>query len=280
MSPEQKLLFLYLHTNPYASACGIYKMQVRTMSFQIGLTGSPFESALRGLASAFPDFIAIDWQTNEVALLQYPKQLLITASKRVMAHVEKEIEKIESQYLLRELIARNSSTLSKPYLSQLRRLQAGVINMARFNGDVAQVVDIQEDDRKKEKENKKERKEKEISSPAPLPEYHSTMHQRDVKAVIGNPNAAVNAEKRFKTLAALRGIEYQAQYLTPYFLNQQQRGNWHDLAEPANEGDAHIWIAKHAAGLQAWALRQPQFERKASGQTPDQPAKAGFSLPK
>ena len=118
------------------------------------------------------------------------------------------------------------------------------------------------------------------NTPAPLPEYHSTIHQRDVKAVIGNPNAAVNAEKRFKTLAALRGIEYQAQYLTPYFLNQQQRGNWHDLAEPANEGDAHIWIAKHAAGLQAWALRQPQFERKASGQTPDQPAKAGFSLPK
>ena len=124
------------------------------------------------------------------------------------------------------------------------------------------------------------RENKEIPSPAPLPEYHSTIHQRDVKAVIGNPNAAVNAEKRFKTLAALRGIEYQAQYLTPYFLNQQQRGNWHDLAEPANEGDAHIWIAKHAAGLQAWALRQPQFERKASGQTPDQPAKAGFSLPK
>lgn len=277
MSPEQKLLFLYLHTNPYASACGVYKMQVRTMSFQIGLTGSPFESALRGLVSAFPDFVAIDWQTNEVALLQYPKQLLITASKRVMGHVEKEIEKVESQHLLRELIARNSSTLSKPYLSQLRRLQAGVINTSRFNGDVAQLIDIQEDDRKKEKENKKEKKEKEISSPAPT----SSQKTRDVKAVIGNPNAAINAEKRFKALAGLRGIEYPTQYLFAYMVNHQSKGHWYDLAEPADEGDAQIWLAQHVAGLQAWALRQPQFDRKSTlGQTPDQPAKAGFSLPK
>jgi len=155
MSPEQKLLFLYLQTNPYASACGIYKMHLKTMSFQVGITGAPFESAMRGLCAAFPDFVAADWTTNEIALLQYPKQTLITAGARVMAHVAKEVEKVESIYLLRELIARNSATIGKPYLEQLRRLQMSAIN-ERKHGEVYNSFDNQQDDRKREKEIEKE----------------------------------------------------------------------------------------------------------------------------
>lgn len=121
------------------------------------------------------------------------------------------------------------------------------------------------------------RENKELPSPAPT----SSQKTRDVKAVIGNPNAALNAEKRFKTLAGMRGIEYPTQYLFAYMVNHQSKGHWYDLAEPADEGDAQVWLAQHVAGLQAWALRQPQFERKSTpGQTSDQPAKAGFSLPK
>jgi len=163
MSPEQKLLFLYLHTNPYASACGIYKLQLRTMGFQLGLIHAPMESALKGLCAAFPDFVAVDWATMEVALLQYPGQTLITAGTRVLAHVGKEIEKVESQYLLRELIARNSATLSKPYLAHLRRLQMERINEDKNHGDLLQVVDVQQDDRKREieKEIEKEREREE-----------------------------------------------------------------------------------------------------------------------
>ena len=119
------------------------------------------------------------------------------------------------------------------------------------------------------------------TSPAPLPEYHSTaIHQRDVKSVMSNPNAWRDAVGRFKTLAGMRNLEYDKTYLDAYFSNEQKYGRYHDLASPANEADTHIWLSKHSAGLQLWAMRQGQFERKSSGQTPDQPAKAGFSLPK
>lgn len=141
MSPEQKLIFLYLHTSSYTSSCGIFKMHPKTMGFQIGLTHSPFESALKGLCAAFPDFVAVDWITNEVALLQYPKQLLITANSRTLAIVAKDVQQVESQELLRELIRRNSAGLSAPYLAQLRRLQMQAINTRHANilldGDVA-----------------------------------------------------------------------------------------------------------------------------------------------
>ena len=119
-------------------------------------------------------------------------------------------------------------------------------------------------------------------TPAPLPEYHSTaVHQRDVKAVMSNPNAWRDAVGRFKTLAGMRNLEYDKTYLDAFFSNEQKYGRYHDLAAPANEADTHIWLSKHFAGLQLWAMRQGQFERKQTpGQTPDQPAKAGFSLPK
>lgn len=148
MSPEQKLIFLYLHTSPYTSACGIFRLHPKTMGFQIGLTHTPFESALKGLAAAFPDFVACDWETMEVGLLQYPRQLLITANVRTMAIVEKDILNVRSQYLLRELISRNSSGLSRGYLAQLRRLQMEVINTKDVNvllcGDLPQLIDNQQ----------------------------------------------------------------------------------------------------------------------------------------
>lgn len=148
MSPEQKLIFLYLHTSPYTSACGIFRLHPKTMGFQIGLTHTPFESALRGLAAAFPDFVAVDWQTMEVGLLQYPRQLLIAANSRAMAIAGKDIREVKSQYLLRELISRNSAGLSAPYLAQLRRIQMEVINSRDVNvlldGDLPQLVDNQQ----------------------------------------------------------------------------------------------------------------------------------------
>jgi uncharacterized phage protein (TIGR02220 family) len=148
MSPEQKLLFLYLYTSPYTSPCGIFKLSMRTAGFHLGYIGDPFESALKGLCGAYPDFVAYDPATGEVALLQYPKQLLITASGKALAISQKEVEKVESQHLLRAMISQNSAGLSRPYLAQLRRLQMEKINGKSVNallcGDVVQVVDIQQ----------------------------------------------------------------------------------------------------------------------------------------
>jgi uncharacterized phage protein (TIGR02220 family) len=149
MSPEQKLLFLYLHISPYSTSCGIFKLKPKTMAFQIGLSQEPFESALRGLCSAWPDFVAVDWDSSEVALLQFPRQLLIQANGKTMAIVEKDLRHVESQALLQAVIAQNSASLSKPYLSQLRRLQMQKINELDVNtflhGDVALAADNQQD---------------------------------------------------------------------------------------------------------------------------------------
>jgi len=128
MSPEQKLIFLYLHTCPASTQCGIFKLPIKTAGFQLGYTTSPVESALRGLCAAFPDFVAWDGVTGEVALLQYPKQTLIEANNKVLSIVINELREVKSIYLLQQMIAQNSATISKMYLSRLRQIQVQNIN--------------------------------------------------------------------------------------------------------------------------------------------------------
>ena len=161
-------------------------------------------------------------------------------------------------------------------------LHENVLNLHE-NVKAAFTKTCEEPSRKREHSNKDIKTNRESENThAPLPEYHSTaVHQRDVNAVKQNPNAWRAAVGTFKTLAGMRGIQYELTYLDAYFSNEQKHGRYYDLAAPANEADTHIWLSKHSAGLQLWAMRQGQFDRKpAPGQTPDQPAKAGFSLPK
>ncbi len=103
--------------------------------------------------------------------------------------------------------------------------------------------------------------EREESAPA-LPDF--SVKARDTKAIIGNPDAYKTASETFKTLATARRAEYPEKFLSPYFLFQQQKGRWYELAAPADDGDAQKWFGEHYAGLQAWALRQPQFEKQAA----------------
>ena len=285
MSPEQKLLFLYLHTNPYASACGIYKMQLRTMGFQLGLMHTPFESALKGLCAAFPDFVAADWQTGEVALLQYPKQVLISATGRALAVVAKEVEGVESQFLLRELIARNSATINKPYLEQLRRLQMRAINAGKiapivkdcrvvvvepdFHGDLPKVVENQEDDRKKKVKESKGKKEKEITPACedvfvPIVKPDFIQVAKDMAEYVGG-----DGKSQWEAMTEVYGFTGSP---LPLFTNWAGKANTYQLQNWKEEiPKLGTWI-RNEARANMKANKPAQFQQP----QPDQPVKPNF----
>ena len=175
MSPEQKLIFLYLHTCPSSTQCGIYKLPLKTMGFHLGYTQSPVESALVGLCAAFPDFVAYDRTYGEVALLQYPKHILTNANNKVLNVAASELSEIQSIELLKAMIAQNSATINQMYLSRLRQIQMLKINAERFknenellDGDLLQDIENQQDaPKRKSKVNTKESKVKEREEPTP-----------------------------------------------------------------------------------------------------------------
>ena len=270
------------------------------MGFQIGLTTSPLESSLRGLCAAFPDFVAVDWDTMEVGLLQYPRQLLITANNRALAIVAKDIQQIESQYLLRELVKRNSAGLSAPYVAQLRRLQMQAINNKGANvllgGDVALSFDNQQTNCEKETKQTKQTKE---STPAQLEDSYepvntwlptienegqflvTTIALETLPPVEGevprpaarptskiselqkNINAHGEAAEYFLRLLKDKGhsLNGAEKYTAAYFQNEQRKGRWVSLLIPTDAGAEHRWLGEHSPGIMQWAQRQPQFER-------------------
>lgn len=128
MSPEQKLIFLYLHCCPAATQCGIFKLPVKTLGFHLGYTQSPVENAVRGLCAAFPDFVIWDEETGEIALPQYPRQTLITATGKVLSFAVNELKEVQSEKLLKAVIAANSATVGAMYLSRLRQIQMENVN--------------------------------------------------------------------------------------------------------------------------------------------------------
>ena len=77
-----------------------------------------------------------------------------------------------------------------------------------------------------------------------------------------NIDAHLNAKNNLLTMAAARKIDLpESKFAEAYFLNQQQRGHWYALTVPTDAGEVQLWLAKHIAGLKAWARREPSFRQ-------------------
>lgn len=77
-----------------------------------------------------------------------------------------------------------------------------------------------------------------------------------------NIDAHLNAKNNLLTMAAARKIDLpESKFAEAYFLNQQQRGHWYALTVPGDPGELQLWLAKHIAGLKAWARREPSFRQ-------------------
>lgn len=77
-----------------------------------------------------------------------------------------------------------------------------------------------------------------------------------------NLDAYKTAKETLITAAAARKIDLpESKFAEAYFLNQQQRGHWYALTVPTDPGEVQLWLAKHIAGLKAWARREPSFRQ-------------------
>jgi len=77
-----------------------------------------------------------------------------------------------------------------------------------------------------------------------------------------NLDAYKTAKETLITAAAARSLDLpEAKFADAYFLNQQQRGHWYALTVPTDPGELQMWLAKHIAGLKAWARREPSFRQ-------------------
>ncbi len=96
-----------------------------------------------------------------------------------------------------------------------------------------------------------------------------------------NLDAYKTAKETLITAAAARKIDLpESKFAEAYFLNQQQRGHWYALTVPTDPGEMQLWLAKHIAGLKAWARREPSFRQVRGGAKGGENDSVTVKLPK
>lgn len=115
---DARLFWMYLFTNPSASVAGIYRLPLRTMAFESGISQERIEQLLDQFAKAHKAYYenGVVW-VRKMRDYQLPGKV----SPQLQAHIVKEIAKIPAGYLKSEYIKAYgypSDTVSIPSLTE------------------------------------------------------------------------------------------------------------------------------------------------------------------
>lgn len=97
-SPEDKLFFLYLMTNPHTTQLGIYHINKKMMAFEIGYS----MESVGILIDRFEDYGLIRYSpaTSEVAIKNYLRHSIVKGGKPVEDLLLREIAQVKDKSLL------------------------------------------------------------------------------------------------------------------------------------------------------------------------------------
>ena len=101
-SPDDKLFMLYLLTNPHSTQLGIYAINKRLMSFEIGYEINTIAILLERFEKTYK-MICISEETNEIAILNFLKHSIISGGKPVEDLLIKEAKAVKNIELIRKV---------------------------------------------------------------------------------------------------------------------------------------------------------------------------------
>ena len=99
-SPEDKLFFLYLMTNPHSTQLGIYHVNRKSIAFEIGYSVDAVSVLIDRFETKYK-MIRYSNDTNEIAIKNYLKHSIIKGGKPVEDLLKKEISAVKDKSLLR-----------------------------------------------------------------------------------------------------------------------------------------------------------------------------------
>lgn len=97
-SPEDKLFFLYLMTNPHTTQLGIYHINKRHMAFELGYSVEAVSILLDRFENKY-GLIRYSDETSEVAIKNYLKHSIVKGGKPVEELLKREIVKVKDKDL-------------------------------------------------------------------------------------------------------------------------------------------------------------------------------------
>ena len=98
-TPEDKYFWLYLLTNPQTKQLGVYKLPIKIVSFQTGYNEDAVEVLLKRFEKVY-NMIKYNFETQEVAILNYMKWSIIKGGKPVEDCIKADMEKVKDKSLI------------------------------------------------------------------------------------------------------------------------------------------------------------------------------------
>lgn len=150
MTPEDKLFYLYLLTNPKTTQIGIYQITKKQMAFELGYS---LES-VNALMDRFENhhrIIKYNLETREICILNWAKYNLDNHSKPVLDCIESELKKVKNKSFIMYML----SGISK---EKIRNLFLDAYELSTDN--TSRITDGGQKQKEKQKE-KQQQKEKE-----------------------------------------------------------------------------------------------------------------------
>ena len=159
MTPEDRLFFLYILTNPSTTQIGVYNITKKQMAFELGYSIEVINSLVNRFENQH-NVIRYNEETREICIINWGKYNLNKGGKPIVDCVKKEVSQVKDKSLLKIIADKIEKHEIKDIFIQ-----------AYDNNDTSTIGVQKEEEKEKQKENKKEKetgeKEYEYSSQKP-----------------------------------------------------------------------------------------------------------------
>ena len=159
MTPEDRLFFLYILTNPSTTQIGVYNITKKQMAFELGYSIEVINSLVNRFENQH-NVIRYNEETREICIINWGKYNLNKGGKPIVDCVKKEVSQVKDKSLLKIIADKIEKHEIKDIFIQ-----------AYENNDTSTIGVQKEEEKEKQKENKKEKetgeKEYEYSSQKP-----------------------------------------------------------------------------------------------------------------
>ena len=193
-SPEDKLFFLYLMTNPHTTQLGIYSVSRKVMSFEIGYSLDTINVLLDRFENKYK-IIRTCKETNEIAILNYLKYSIVKGGKPVFDLLIKEVKAVKEKSLLQAVFKR---------LEGYKNLNKTVQGLITYINNTTMLSDVNDKHNDNDNDN-----DNDVSYPNSCHDsYHDSLENHEPEAVsIDTNTAAYNGVKAHDVAS-----EYQARF--------------------------------------------------------------------